>query len=358
MVAAEGDQIERMFDSGLPEKKGQQAAPQGISEFKKAIGTFAGDVGDHAAATVKPLEYLLIDAVVLVGTRSVDHRQLEAEFVLHDGADNDVEEFLHGRVFRVRRIEQPHAECGRLSERLQKAYHRGDALCGVAAAGVEPIDPTVWVQTALGPEKGHFEYLPRQVAPKSEPHPAMPSVEVPMLMRELLADGSTEARALAFTILTAARTSETIDAKWKEIDVGPAGAVWTVPKERMKGKPEDRTEHRVPICPAALKLLGKRGAAEDYIFPSRRYGARKPLWHASMLVMLKSLRGSVYVVHGFRATFSGDWAAKAGYSLELRERALHHVVGDSSLVAYNRDELVEQRRPMMAAWAKFAIGTR
>jgi hypothetical protein len=86
--------------------------------------------------------------------------------------------------------------------------------------------------------------------------------------------------------------------------------------------------------------------------------ARKPLWHASMLVVLKSLRGSVYVVHGFRATFSGDWAAKAGYSLELRERALHHVVGDSSLVAYNRDELVEQRRPMMAAWAKFAIGTR
>lgn len=206
--------------------------------------------------------------------------------------------------------------------------------------------------------KGHFEHLPRQVAPKSEPHPAMPSAEVPVLMRELLADGSTEARALAFTILTAARTSETTDAKWKEIEVGPAGAVWTVPKERMKGKPEDRTEHRVPICPAALKLLGKRGAPEDYIFPSRRYGARKPLWHASMLVVLKSLRASVYVVHGFRATFSGDWAAKAGYSLELRERALHHVVGDSSLVAYNRDELVEQRRPMMAAWAKFAIGTR
>jgi hypothetical protein len=35
--------------------------------------------------------------------------------------------------------------------------------------------------------KGHFEHLPRQVAPKSEPHPAMPSAEVPVLMRELLA---------------------------------------------------------------------------------------------------------------------------------------------------------------------------
>jgi integrase len=154
--------------------------------------------------------------------------------------------------------------------------------------------------------------------------------------------------------LTAAPTSETTDAKWKEIEVGPLGAVWTVPKERMKGKPEDRTEHRVPICPAALKLLGKRGAPEDYIFraaataPASLSGTRQCSWCS------RSLRGSVYVVHGFRATFSGDWAAKAGYSLELRERALHHVVGDSSLVAYNRDELVEQRRPMIAAWAKFA----
>jgi integrase len=58
-------------------------------------------------------------------------------------------------------------------------------------------------------------------------------------------------------------------------------------------------------------------------------------------------------VHGFRSTFSGDWAAKAGYALELRERALHHVVGDTVAQAYNRDELVEMRRPMMTAWVKF-----
>jgi hypothetical protein len=50
--------------------------------------------------------------------------------------------------------------------------------------------------------------------------------------------------------------------------------------------------------------------------------------------------------------------AKAGYSLELRERALHHAVGDSTVASYNRDELVEMRRPMMTKWASFATGAQ
>jgi integrase len=202
--------------------------------------------------------------------------------------------------------------------------------------------------------KGHFEFLARPVVPKSESHPAMPSAEVPEFMAELRGLGSTEGRALMFTILTAARTNETLGAKWKEIDSGPMGAVWTIPAERMKGKPEDRTEHRVPLAPTVVKLLGPRGAPDDYVFPSRRYGARKPLWEHSMSTGLMKQMRPAYHVHGFRSTFSGDWAAKASYSLELRERALHHVVGDTVAQAYNRDELVELRRPMMTAWAKFA----
>jgi integrase len=201
--------------------------------------------------------------------------------------------------------------------------------------------------------KGHLEFAERKKPAKVVHHPAMAWAHVPKFMSELMADGSTEARALAFLILTAARTNEIIGAKWKEIE----GNLWAIPAERMKGKPEDRTEHDVPLSPAALKLLVKHGGPEDYVFPSRRYGARKPLWHASMLEMLKTLRGATYTVHGFRSTFS-DWAAEAKYSLELRERALHHAIGDAVVTAYQRSKLTEQRRPMMVAWAKFAIGTR
>jgi hypothetical protein len=69
------------------------------------------------------------------------------------------------------------------------------------------------------------------------------------------------------------------------------------------------------------------------------------------------LRGATHTVHGFRSTFS-DWAAEANYSLELRERDLHHAIGNAVVTTYQRSKLTEQRRPMMAAWAKLAIVTR
>ena len=70
-------------------------------------------------------------------------------------------------------------------------------------------------------------------------------------MAELRKRDSMSARALEFAILTAARTSEVIGAKWGEIDLGEG--VWTVPAERMKaGK-----EHEVPISKRAREILGK-----------------------------------------------------------------------------------------------------
>jgi integrase len=51
---------------------------------------------------------------------------------------------------------------------------------------------------------------------------------------------------LRFTILTAARTGETIGAQWREIDL--EAATWTIPADRMKG----HREHRVPLSIPAL----------------------------------------------------------------------------------------------------------
>ena len=77
-------------------------------------------------------------------------------------------------------------------------------------------------------------------------HAAMPFAELPAFMGELRERNSVSARALEFTILTAARTSETIGAKWSEIDLD--AGVWTIPAERMKaGK-----EHEVPLSKRAL----------------------------------------------------------------------------------------------------------
>lgn len=203
--------------------------------------------------------------------------------------------------------------------------------------------------------KGTFEFLARPVVPETEHHPAMKAADVPNFVRELITDGSTEARALAVLILTGVRTDELRLARWKEI----ADDVWTIPAERMKGKKKDRRPHSVPLVPVVLKLLGKPGAPEEFIFPGRRYGARKPLWHSSLRDALSRLRGERVsieglppVPHGFRSTFR-DWAAENGHSRDLAERAIAHKVAKKTESAYQRSKLIEQRRPLMQAWSDF-----
>jgi hypothetical protein len=60
--------------------------------------------------------------------------------------------------------------------------------------------------------------------------------------------------------------------------------------------------------------------------------------------------GSAIVPHGFRATFKG-WALASGFADDLSEIALAHVDKDKVRAAYAREDRLEQRREMMAAWA-------
>jgi integrase len=197
---------------------------------------------------------------------------------------------------------------------------------------------------ADGPNPARKEVIKHLVAsaPKSKPHKAIKSADVPALMTDLVADGSNEARALAFLILTMTRTAEARDADWSEIDV--ANALWVIGPERMK----EGIEHRIPLSPQALVLLGKPRKA------GRVFG---DLPHDALIEKLIELRpGDGYTVHGMRTAFRGDWALKQGYPVELREMALAHSVGDAVIQAYSLPpaELYTVRIPMTLAWSDFA----
>jgi integrase len=69
----------------------------------------------------------------------------------------------------------------------------------------------------------------------------MPFDEVPAFMARLRDRKAIAARALEFTILTAARSGEVLGARWSEIDL--KAKVWSVPALRMKAG----VEHRVPL---------------------------------------------------------------------------------------------------------------
>ena len=75
------------------------------------------------------------------------------------------------------------------------------------------------------------------------------------------------ARALEFTILTAARSAEALKADWSEIDL--AVKVWTVPAARMKAG----VEHKVPLSDAAVELLSSlAGQARWLCLPRHQAG--------------------------------------------------------------------------------------
>jgi integrase len=209
-----------------------------------------------------------------------------------------------------------------------------------------------------------FKHLPRPKAEKVEHHPAMLSEHVPAFMVDLLALGTVASRALAFTILTAARTNETLAMRWREVNF--KNKVWIVPPERMK----ENEEHRIPLSPEALKIIGKPGKPDDHVFPSPENGPASPIWNKAMPDILHKFlkRGKISTVdngrcpvpHGFRTSFS-NWGLKNKYPLEEREMALAHSVGDAVVQAYSRttgligQDLYKIRIPMMLRWSKFVM---
>ena len=67
--------------------------------------------------------------------------------------------------------------------------------------------------------------------------------------------------------------------------------------------------------------------------------------------------GRAAVPHGLRSTFRG-WTAKIGYERDMAEMALAHNVANDVERRYQRHDMVERRRAMMAAWAKACHGER
>ena len=186
---------------------------------------------------------------------------------------------------------------------------------------------------------------PRKIRPVAN-FAAVPFAEIPITMATLAADRNVAAACLRFIILTAARLSEALKATWDEIDF--EAAEWCVPKERMKG----RREHRVPLSPQAIELL--RSLYIETNNPFLFVGSR-PGTHIAASAVGDALRraGRKETIHGMRSTFS-TWAAeKTGVRNIIVELSLAHRVGTAVVRAYQRSDLTDKRRELMAVWAKY-----
>jgi integrase len=153
------------------------------------------------------------------------------------------------------------------------------------------------------------------------------------------------AKVMALLVWSASRTSETLQARWAEFDL--LTATWTIPGERTK----TGMTHRVPLPTQAVQLLRdlEEFKRNDWIFPGPR---DEPLGSGALLALMRRMEADA-TPHGMRSCFR-DWAASmTTYPAELAEIALAHRIGSRVARAYQRDDLLERRRPMMQEWANY-----
>ena len=202
--------------------------------------------------------------------------------------------------------------------------------------GLMEFNPALW--------RGNLdrELPPPGKVQKTEHHEAMSLEELQGKIDCFYPAINRTRQVILFTILTASRVGESVPAKWDEIDWD--NKVWSVPAERRKdGKPYP---HRVPLSTQAVELLESIERTGEYIFSIKdTLGSRY-----SLAVLLKRMTGSQATMHGFRSTFR-DWAAENGVPDIVAEKCLMHSTGSAVVQAYQRSDLLEQRREVMQRWA-------
>ena len=183
------------------------------------------------------------------------------------------------------------------------------------------------------------------------------------------------ARALQFLVLTAARSGEVRGMTWDELDIGGGDktditdktpVLWVVPGSRMKmGR-----EHRVPLTAGAVAILRSlpRLDGSPYVFFAPRGGMLSDMTLSAVMRRMHESEtkdgGEGFldprnkrpaVPHGLRSTFR-QWAAERGFDRDMSELALAHIVAGEVERAYQRSDMLERRRAMMADWAAFLLG--
>ena len=177
----------------------------------------------------------------------------------------------------------------------------------------------------------------------------LPAGELPALMRAIEAYSGTPATRIALKLmpLVFVRTSELIEAEWSEIEF--EGALWRIPKERMKSG----SEHLVPLADQTIELLKTLQIVTGhgkYLFPSRM-GEDKCMSNNTILKALAIMGYKNEMTgHGFRGMARTE-LGELGYPREWMEIQLAHLVGDETERAYNKAQFLEQRRKMMQEWA-------
>lgn len=209
---------------------------------------------------------------------------------------------------------------------------------GIACGHVNS-DPARDLGWALTPHKS----IPRSAI--TEPR------QIGCLMRDIERVRAKKRRySLQLVALTFVRPGELCRAEWTEIEWDTG--IWRIPAAKMKMK----RPHAVPLSRQALdvaRALQTVTGTCRWLFPSRWDKSR----HENGGVLTAALRRMGYgpkvmTGHGFRA-MAATTLSEQGWPSETIERQLAHVDKNAVRAAYQRSELLAERRKMLQAWADY-----
>lgn len=149
--------------------------------------------------------------------------------------------------------------------------------------------------------------------------------------------------------LTGARLSDVRCAEWSEVD----GDTWIVPGERAGERAGEQghksgADHPIPLTAPVLAILARRrGQSERYVFGSDRKAGR-PVSYPTV----NRLSPAGADLHGLRASLK-TWSAETGQDREATEAVLAHSDGSATERRYQRSDLLDRRRAVLAAWAEY-----
>ncbi len=232
-----------------------------------------------------------------------------------------------------------------LHERFASIWHEKPSA---AAKALSRVNLSLRHATALGLDVdlqavmktkallGKQRHTPKHIA-------SVPYKDAPDFYRFLCSKNTMTALALRFLMLTCTRAGEVRFATRKEIE----GDVWIIPAERTK----TAKEHRVPLTDEALKVIALARANHNHavLFAST---TGRPMSDAAMS---KFMKDNDYEArpHGLRSTFR-SWAEEmTDAEWETKEMSLGHTVGGKVERAYQRSDLLDKRRTLLATWNSF-----
>jgi integrase len=203
-------------------------------------------------------------------------------------------------------------------------------------------------------EPGRFNPALAVRLPKRKPgevrhFAAAPYADVPGIVAALREKDCMSALVLRWSIATAARSSNARGALWADIDIDHG--LWSIPGERMKGGVPFRQPLNAEAL-AVLELAKAKAGNSSRVFPGPNGGLISD-------VAINKLLAGIYpgiTAHGFRSSFRQWGAEQTSFPAEALELCLAHVQTNRVVAAYQRSDLLEVRKLILAAWDNYCNG--